>query len=107
MSQLTDSIFVDSVEIQSYLLFNGLSTNEDVVLGDYIVYARTVWARDGSDAVPWTLTARSGGELLWKVEGLSPAPGSATVAYTATVTEYGDSDCSIDTYGELVSMDQE
>lgn len=103
MSRFTDSPFTTSLEVQNYLLFNGLSVDEDTVLGDYIVYARTVSARDGSDAVPWTLTARSGGELLWEVQGLSPARGSATAAYTATVTEYSDSDCSIDTYGELVS----
>lgn len=43
---------------ETYLTLNGLNADEDAVLGDY-----EIW---GTAAVgtKWTITARSGGELL-------------------------------------------
>ena len=46
------------------------------------------------------ITARSGGELLWTAGGVFGEDDYSTDRYTATVTSYADSDCTVDAYGE-------
>lgn len=85
----------DWLQYETYVLFNGLSVDTDPILGDYIV-----WIEGGTANGDYTMTARSNGELLWVEEGVLNSDGE-TPRYTATVTEYTESDCSIDVYGKL------
>lgn len=88
---------LDGPGSETFILLNGLTVADDNVLGDY-----KAWVTNGQDGSEWLLTARSGGELLWVVGGVvrSDLDDSDTPRYTATVTEYAESDCSIDLYGE-------
>lgn len=79
---------------ETYLTMNGLSAANDAVLGDY-----EIWA-EGRELSPWTITARSGGELLWIAGGVIPEFEEETEHLTATVSSYAESDCTIDAYGE-------
>lgn len=76
------------------MTLNGISANEDAVLGDYEIWATA----DGG--TEWTITARSGGELLWVAGGVFSEFQEETERLTATVTSHADSDCTIDAYGE-------
>lgn len=82
---------------ETYLLLNGLSVGDDAVLGDY-----EVWADKGREGAKWTMTARSGGELLWITGGEFSEFQEETDRFTATVTAYAESDCTIDAYGESI-----
>ena len=75
---------------------NGLNVAEDPVLGDY-----TVWVRDGEEGQEYLLTARASGELLWAVGGVVEFVSleDDLITYTATITEYEESDCKTETYG--------
>lgn len=77
-----------------FILLNRLSVTNDDVLGDY-----EAWVTSGVDGTEWLLTARSGGELIWASGGVV-TDNSESTRYTATVTEYTESDCRIYTYGE-------
>lgn len=79
---------------ETFILLNGLSVDDDMVLGDYKAYVT-----NGEEGVQWILTARLGGELLW-VEYGEVTPNYESDKFTATVTEYSESDCNIDAYGE-------
>lgn len=86
----------DDPGAETYILLNGLSVDTDAVLGDY-----TVWGRYAQEDAMYTITARSGGELLWVVGGTVGKDGE-TPRFTATVTEYAESDCNIPAYGEAL-----
>ena len=79
---------------ESYLTLNGLNVADDAVLGDYVIWGTA----DGG--TKWTITARSGGELLWIAGGVFSEFQEETETFTATVTSYAESDCTIDAYGE-------
>lgn len=79
---------------QTYLTLNGLSEDNDAVLGDY-----KIWVTGGRSTT-WTITARSGGELLWVNGGVFSEFQEETETFTATVTSYAESDCTVDEYGE-------
>lgn len=80
---------------ETFILLNGLSTTEDDVLGDYVVRVTS-----GEEGTSWVLTARlSGGDFIWRYTGVVTARAESD-RYTVTVTEYTESDCHIDTYGE-------
>lgn len=83
--------------MQSYILMNDLSVDSDMVLGDYMVQG--LYSREGGR---YTITARSGGELLWIAGGELGKNEEQTPVYTATVTEYVESDCYIPDYGTHV-----
>ena len=82
----------------TYTLMNGLDVTEDPVLGDY-----TFWVKGGEEGEEYLLTARASGELLWAVEGVvgSDPWDDDQPTYTATITEYEESDCKSDTYGSF------
>lgn len=84
----------DNPASESYLTLNGLSVCDDAVIGDY-----TIWAT-ASEGTKWTMTARSGGELLWTKGGVFSEFQEETDTYTATVSAYAESDCTLDAYGE-------
>lgn len=91
------SFFLDrelDLEYQIYLLFNGLSVDEDPVVGDY-----TAWITSGDEGAPYSITALLGGEVLWIEEGVLDSERRSP-EYVATLTEYADSDCSIEAYGK-------
>ena len=79
---------------ESYLTLNGLNVVDDAVLGDYVIWGTAYWG------TKWTITARSGGELLWIAGGVFSEFQEETETFTATVTSYAESDCTIDAYGE-------
>lgn len=79
---------------ETFVLLNGLSVDDDDVLGDYQAYVT-----NGEEGVQWILTARSGGELLW-VEYGEVTDAYESDKFTATVTEYAESDCDTEAYGE-------
>lgn len=81
---------------QTYVLLNGLSVDSDAVLGDY-----TVWGKYAQDDALYTITARSGSELLWVVGGTVGKNGE-TPEFVATVTDYAESDCNIPAYGKIL-----
>ena len=84
------------MKYHTYTLMNGLDVAEDPVLGGY-----TVWVRGGEEGEEYLLTARAGGELLWAVGGVvgfDPWDDDQPT-YTATITEYEESDCKSETYG--------
>ena len=85
---------IDNPSSETYLTLNGLSVADDAVLGDYEIWGT---AREGTK---WTITARSGGELLWIAGGVFSEFQEETETFTATVTSYAESDCTIDAYGE-------
>ena len=85
---------IDNPSSETYLTLNGLSVADDAVLGDYEIWGT---AREGTK---WTITARSGGDLLWIAGGTFSEFQEETERLTATVTSYADSDCTIDDYGE-------
>lgn len=85
---------LDGPGSETFILLNGLSNENDEVLGDY-----TAWVSNGEEGVRWVLTARSGGELLWEREGEVTSAYDSD-KYTATVTDYAESNCDIDAYGE-------
>lgn len=94
----------------SYVLSNGLSVDTDPVLGDYTVAIQTF------SNTSLIITAHSNGELLWEDAGrYSEGDGDVMygvtvtgtyndveddLVYTATVTDYVESDCIRDTFGE-------
>lgn len=78
----------------AYVIFNGLDVFDDAVLGDY-----EIWGGGGEGTV-WTITARSGGELLWIAGGEFSEFQEETERLIATVTSYADSDCKNDNYGK-------
>lgn len=82
---------------ETFILLNGLSVTEDEVLGDY-----EAWVTNGEEGTEWLLTALSGGELMWSREGVvtDESDDAGTTRYTATVTEYTESDCTIEAYGK-------
>lgn len=63
------------------------------VLGDYVVKVD-----GGSSGTRWTLTARTGGKVAFIKEGV--ASNHKTETFTVTITEYVDSDCKNDSFGE-------
>lgn len=79
-------------ESDAYLTLNGLNVADDAVLGDY-----EIWGT-GREGTVWTITARSGGELLWVAGGEFSEFQTETERLIATVTSYAESDCSVDTY---------
>lgn len=79
---------------ETYLTLNGLSVADDAVLGDYEIWGTARWG------TKWTLTARSGGELLWIAGGVFSEFQEETKRFIATVTSYAESDCKIDAYGK-------
>eukprot|EP00904_Undaria_pinnatifida_P011685 jgi/Undpi1/7647/HiC_scaffold_23.g10120.m1 len=91
-SNVRDGYEFDDPGSETYLSLNGLNVDDDAVLGDYVVWGE---AREGTI---WSITARSGGELLWIAGGVIAEFESATDRYTATVSSYAESDCTIDTY---------
>ena len=93
--------FYGGPETQNFLLLNDLSVEEDPVLGDYEAYVRTVGGADDSDPVPYTLTARSEGKVLWTVKGISPERGERSESYIINLTDYAESDCGLERYGEI------
>ena len=76
------------------MTLNGLDVGTDPVLGDYEIWG---YGREGTK---WTITARSGGELLWVAGGLFSQFQRETERFTATVTSYAESDCTVEAYGE-------
>ena len=89
-----DGYGFDNPGSETYLSLNGLNVGDDAVLGDYIVWGKA------SEGTIWSITARSGGELLWIAGGVIGELESETDRYTATVSSYAESDCTIDAYGE-------
>ena len=81
-------------ESEAYVTFNGLDVSTDAVLGDY-----EIWGT-GREGTLWTITARSGGELLWVAGGEFSEFETETRRMIATVTSYADSDCKNDNYGK-------
>ena len=79
---------------QTYVTLNGLSAANDAVLGDY-----KIWGT-GGQLTTWTITARSGGEMLWVQGGIFSEFQDETETFTATVTSYAESDCTVDEFGE-------
>lgn len=79
---------------ETYLTLNGLNVADDAVLGDYEIWGTA------SEGTKWTITARSGGELLWIAGGTFSEFQEETERLTATVNSYADSDCTIDAFGE-------
>jgi len=81
---------------ETFTLLNGLSVANDNVLGDY-----TAWVSlgNGDDGTEYLVTARSGGKLMWAVAGMAVDNTDENARYTAIVSEYTESDCSIDAYG--------
>lgn len=78
---------------ETFILLNGLSVADDNVLGDYEAFVT-----NGGEATEWLLTASLGGVVVWAQTGVATDDSDPT-RYTVTVTEYTESDCSIDTYG--------
>ena len=70
------------------------------MLGDYVVSVETSGGIYGAENIPYTLTARSNGITLWTLEGLSLPPFGVSDSYAATVTEYTESDCTLERYGK-------
>lgn len=66
------------------------------MLGDY-----EVWGT-GGEGKKWSMTARSGGELLWTAGGELAGDHYQTETFVATVTSYAESDCTNDNYGKYV-----
>ena len=89
-----DGYGYDNPGSESYLSLNGLTVEDDAVLGDY-----DIWA-EGAGGTSWTITARSGGEVLWVSGGVFSEFQRETERFTATVSAYAESDCTIDAYGE-------
>ena len=89
-----DGFGYDNPGSETYLSLNGLTVADDAVLGDY-----EIWA-EGDGGTSWTITARSGGELLWVAGGVFSEFQEETERLTATVFSYAESDCTIDAYGE-------
>lgn len=85
---------LDGPGSETFILLNGLSVENDEVLGEY-----TAWVSNCEEGVRWVLTARSGSELLWAREGEVTSAYDSD-KYTATVIEYAESNCNIDAYGE-------
>lgn len=90
---------LDGPGSDTFILLNGLSVTDDDVLGDY-----EAWVTKFNTGVSaeWLMTAHSGGELIWAVTGVVDSGPFNGEVYTATLTEYTESDCSIDTYGEAL-----
>ena len=84
------------MKYNTYTLMNGLDVTEDQVLGDY-----TVWVKGEREGEEYLLTARAGGELMWAVGGVVGFDpwDDDQLTYTATITEYEESDCKTETYG--------
>lgn len=83
---------------ESYVTLNGLNVGSDAVLGDYHIWGT------GREGTKWTITARSGGELLWVAGGLFSQFQRETGNFTATVTSYAESDCTVEAYGKFGPM---
>ena len=79
---------------ESYLTLNGLNVADDAVLGDYVIWGAA------NVGTKWTITARSGGELLWIEGGVFSEFQYETDTFTATVSTYAEGDCTINAYGE-------
>lgn len=82
---------------ETFTLQNGLSTEDDEVLGTY-----SAWITNGEAGTPWVLSARRAGELVWAEFGFIPEgylPDEDRTRYNITVTEYAESTCDIELYG--------
>lgn len=84
---------------ETFTLQNGLSTEDDEVLGTY-----SAWITNGEAGTPWVLSARIAGELVWAEIGVIPEgylPDEDRIRYNVTLTEYAESTCDIELYGML------
>lgn len=76
-----------SSSFEEYVLFSGLEG--DAMLGEYRIFARSGYTEFPND---WTITATVAGEVVWVEQGVLEFMYSSDSSYTATDSQYTDSD---------------